>query len=139
MRMRLYTVCLSAVLLFATTCASETPDGAPTTEPQVSSTDPVSATWTGDWGPSAQDRNPVTLELRWDSTNLTGTINPGEKAVQLSTGSFDPATGAIRMEADTQSFDGPVHYVIEGKVEGSTMTGTWRHERRQGDFRVTRQ
>ncbi len=38
--------------------------------------DPLTGTWKGDWGPSAADRNQVTLELKWDGKALTGTVNP---------------------------------------------------------------
>ena len=44
--------------------------------------DPLSGTWTGDWGPSTQDRNQVTVELKWDGKILTGNVNPGPTAVE---------------------------------------------------------
>ena len=31
-----------------------------------------------------------------------------------------------------------VHYVIDGKVDGSTMTGTWKHDTVSGDFKITK-
>ena len=31
----------------------------------------LNGTWVGDWGPSANDRNQVTVELKWDGKNLT--------------------------------------------------------------------
>lgn len=102
--------------------------------------DPLSGTWVGDWGPSAADRNQVTVELKWDGKNLTGTVNPGPNAVELKKTSFDQKTGAIHMEADAKNrrSGAEVHYVIEGKVEGNTMTGTWNHDNRKGDFKITK-
>ncbi len=101
--------------------------------------DPVSGTWTGDWGPSAMDRNQVTVELKWDGKTLTGTVNPGPNAVELKNTTFDPQSGAIHMEADATSRRGSqLHYMIDGKVEGGTMTGTWSHDNRKGDFKITR-
>ena len=32
----------------------------------VANADPLSGTWTGDWGPNAGDRNQVSLDLKWD-------------------------------------------------------------------------
>ena len=48
------------------------------------SSDPLSGSWKGDWGPSASDRNQVAVELKWDGKALTGTVNPGPNAVPLS-------------------------------------------------------
>ena len=101
--------------------------------------DPLSGTWIGDWGPSAADRNQATVELKWDGKNLTGTVNPGANAVELVKATFDPKTSAIHFEADAKNRRGnPIHYVVDGKVEGSTMTGTWGHDNRKGDFKLTK-
>ena len=32
----------------------------------------------------------------------------------------------------------PIHYVIDGKVEKGTMTGSWTHDNRKGDFKITK-
>ena len=99
----------------------------------------INGTWVGDWGPSANDRNQVTVELKWDGKNLTGTVNPGANAVELKKATFDVKTGAIHFEADATNRRGnQIHYVIDGKVEGSTMTGTWNHDNRNGDFKITK-
>ncbi|HKA20336.1 MAG TPA: hypothetical protein VKN18_18755 [Blastocatellia bacterium] len=101
--------------------------------------DPLTGTWTGDWGPSPSDRNQVTVELKWDGKALTGTVNPGPNAVALKNSTFDAKTGAIHMEADTKGRRGnDIHYVIDGKVENGTMTGTWNHDNRKGDFKITK-
>lgn len=105
----------------------------------ASAADPLTGTWVGDWGPSPGDRNQVTVELKWDGQKLTGTVNPGPNAVELQKTSFDANTGAVHMEADAKSRRGnPIHYVIDGKVEGNTMTGSWSHDNRKGDFKITK-
>ena len=105
----------------------------------VAQMDPLSGTWTGDWGPSARDRNEVTVELKWDDGKLTGVVNPGPNAVELMSASFDPETGVVKMEAEAPGRrGGTLHYMIEGKLEGNTMTGTWNHDDRNGDFKITK-
>lgn len=101
--------------------------------------DPLSGTWTGDWGPSAMDRNQVTVELKWDGKALTGTVNPGPTAVMLQKATFDAKTGAVHLEADAKDRrGGAIHYVIDGKLDKGTMTGSWNHDQRKGDFKITK-
>ena len=123
----LSTLCLIACLVVAASATA------------LRAADPLTGTWAGDWGPSASDRNPVTVELKWDGKVLTGVVNPGPNAVTLQKCTFDAKTGAIHMEADAKSRRGTdIHYVIDGKVEGNTMTGNWNHDNRKGDFKITK-
>jgi len=106
---------------------------------QKAGEDTLSGTWVGDWGPSEADRNQVTVELKWDGKILTGTVNPGPNAVELQKATFDPKTGAVHFEADAKNRRGnPIHYLIDGKAEKSTMTGSWSHDNRKGDFKITK-
>ena len=58
---------------------------------------------------------------------------------ELSKASYNPDTGVVMMEADAQGRGGAtIHYVIEGKLEGNTMTGTWNHDNRTGDFKISK-
>ena len=101
--------------------------------------DPLTGTWVGDWGPSAMDRNQVTLELKYSGKVLTGTVNPGPNAVPLLKATFDPQTSTVHFEADaTSRRGGQIHYVIDGKVDKGTMTGSWSHDNRKGDFKITK-
>jgi hypothetical protein len=133
---------MTIALLAMTACGSsepETAELAATSPDTAASADAVSGTWTGDWGPTAEHRNSVTLQLNWDGAKLTGTVNPGEMAIQLTETSFNPETSAIMMKAEAKGHDGAMmHYTIEGKVEGNTMMGTWSHEKQQGDFMATK-
>lgn len=103
--------------------------------------DPVSGTWSGDWGPSAADRNQVTLDLKWDGKALSGNVTGGSNVsanIPLQKATFDPKTGTIHMEAEASGRRGSVHYTIDGKVEKGTMTGSWQHDNRKGDFKLTK-
>jgi hypothetical protein len=103
--------------------------------------DPVSGQWTGDWGPSAMDRNAISAEFKFDGKAVTGSITPeGQTAISIQKGTFDPKTGAVHLEADVKSpRDGEmVHYVIDGKVSKDMMTGSWTHDNRKGDFSISK-
>ena len=101
--------------------------------------DSLSGTWGGDWGPSPSDRNQVTVELKWDGKALSGTVNPGPNAVALQKATFDPKTNVVHFEADAKGRGGnTLHYVIDGKVEKGAMTGSWSHDTRKGDFKITK-
>jgi hypothetical protein len=115
---------------------------------QPSGGDPLTGTWLGDFGNGLWDRNTISLELKWDGKNLTGMIKPGAPngrmyrnftPFPIEKPMFDPRTGAIRFEALFEPRDRS--YVIDGKVNGDTITGTWNRptESRSGDFKVTRQ
>ena len=100
--------------------------------------DPLTGMWAGDWGPTATHRNPVTVELKWDGKALTGVVNPGPQAITLQKASFDARTGTVNFEADADNHGTKVHYIIQGKVENGTMTGSWNHEKVKGDFKITK-
>ena len=145
MRRSLLLLSILSLLLVLGACGASEP--AKTADPAATDTaaapdasaDPLTGTWKGDWGPTAEHRNPVEVELKWDGTALTGTINPGPNAVMLTKASFNKDTGMIAMEADAKGHGGEaVHYTIEGKVEGSTMTGSWNHGDKKGDFKITK-
>ncbi len=121
-------MCLAVCLVFAASAFA-----------QKAGSDPLSGTWTGDWGPSPEDRNQVTVEFKWDGQKLTGTVNPGPNAVELQKATFNAKTGAIHFEADAKNRRGAtVHYVVSGKLEKTTMTGSWSHDNRKGDFKITK-
>jgi hypothetical protein len=106
----------------------------------AASGNPPSGSWAGEYGPDASRREPITLDLTWENDNLRGVVHSGVRSLPLTKASFTPDTGAVAMEFDAQGNGGRiVHYVIEGKVSGNTMTGTWTHDDQRGDFRVTKQ
>lgn len=102
----------------------------------------------GEFGNGYFDRNTITLELKWDGKKLAGTIKPGSPTGRMYRSFtpfpiekplFDPKSGAIKFEALFEPRDRS--YIIEGKVNGDTMSGTWNRptESRSGDFKLTHQ
>ena len=108
--------------------------------PATSTTaDPISGKWQGEWGPSPERQTEVTLELKWDGKDLTGTINPGLRASEINKATFNPETNAITMELDVVDVRGQMdHYSIVGKVDGSKMTGTWTRNNGKGTFKIAK-
>jgi hypothetical protein len=104
--------------------------------------DPISGTWAGDWGPNANDRNDVTLALKFDGKAVTGNVTGGTNvttAIPIQKGTFDAKTGAVHMEADSKDRRGQtVRFIIDGKVDKGAMTGSWNHDTRKGDFKITK-
>lgn len=104
----------------------------------------MTGTWSGDWGPSAAQRNHVTLVMSWDGKNVSGVLNPGDNAVQIPSIGLDVTNWTVRIETDAKDSSGKaVHIVAEGKLEdiGSyhrRLTGSWTQGGTKGDFRLTR-
>jgi uncharacterized protein (DUF2147 family) len=136
-------LCIAISLLCLSACGSEDAPVAGTgdsaTAAPASGADPLTGTWVGDWGPTQERRNPVTVAISWDGTNLSGTVNPGPEAVTITKGSFAPDTGIVMMEASANSSSGKmVHYTVEGKLAEGAITGTWMDDDKKGDFKITK-
>ncbi|SRR6266487_2030643 len=105
---------------------------------------PLKGTWSGDWGPTKENRTHVLLEFNWDGEALTGTINPGPKAITMKKVELVPDTWAVHVEADGKdAAGGTIRYVIDGKLENigayaRSLSGTWTEGGKKGDFRVVR-
>jgi hypothetical protein len=105
---------------------------------------PLKGSWSGDWGVTKEVRNRLLLELNWDGTAISGTINPGPNAVPLRMATLDVATWTVHFEAEGKDPSGQkVVYVIDGKLEnlGSynrVLSGTWNQDTQKGDFKLTR-
>lgn len=100
--------------------------------------DPV----TGSWG-----RNGLPyLELKFDGKKtVSGTAiwragdGGYEDRAPIKTGTFDPETGALRLEGEAKTPDGEVRkYLIEGKVDKDTVSGTFKFGERSGEFRFSK-
>ena len=105
---------------------------------------PLKGSWSGDWGADPDNRTRLLLLLDWDGTAITGTINPGPQAVDITTASLDPTTWAIHFEAIGEDDAGePVAYVVDGELQnlGSynrVITGMWMQGDLTGAFTLTR-
>jgi hypothetical protein len=99
--------------------------------------DPVTGTWGANGMPF--------LELKYDgTTTVTGTAiwrhDQDEQRTAIEAGTFDRQTGALTLSGSAKNRSGQtVRYVIEGKVQGDTVSGTYRVGEEKGEFTFTRQ
>ena len=100
-------------------------------------TDPLTGTWKGVLNiQNAQEPVAVTLELKFDGKSavtgtFTGLPNPGD----VKAGTFNPKTGALKLELGKKG-DSEVRIVLEGTVEKGTATGRVTGEGGSGDFKL---
>jgi hypothetical protein len=132
--MKLRVICLFLLLVAATvTISSFAQEG-----------HPLVGTWYGDWGPSAGQRNQITIVMTWDGKNVNGIVNPGPDVFPLKVATLDSTKWTVHFEADGKDEKGqPAHFVADGKLEniGSynrTITGSWNHGTTKGDFKLRR-
>jgi hypothetical protein len=106
---------------------------------------PLKGTWTGDWGPSADHRNQVTIVMDYEGDNITGLVNPGPGSVPFSAATLDTADWTVHIEVQTTDSSGAaIEYMIDGTLEDiglpdRRLSGTWVHGTVRGDFSITRQ
>ena len=98
-------------------------------------TDAISGTWTGEliMGRS----RPITLELKFDGkSKVTGTFAGMPNPADVKAGTFDPKTGALKLELGMQG-DPAVLLVFEGKVVEGKATGAVTGED-TGEFKIVK-
>ena len=105
---------------------------------------PLKGSWIGTWSGNTVHGNDVLLVLTWDGKNITGTINPGTDNMVIKNATLNPEGWLVHLEADAKDKAGAVTYVLDGKIENlafhnRTITGTWKHQRGKGNFKIARQ
>lgn len=105
---------------------------------------PLTGTWYGDFGMTANQRNDLTVVMTWDGKTTSGLINPGPNAVPLKVARLDtklgtpgrqavaaqgttpaqpavqavPPTFLVHFEVDAKNKAGGMdHFVFDGKLE----------------------
>jgi hypothetical protein len=93
----------------------------------------------GDWGPNANAQDTLMVLMDWAGKSITGTINPGPKAVPITTAELNPDDWSLHVEGGT----GANRVVLYGKFENLTwlarsLAGTYTRGNQRGTFRITR-
>jgi hypothetical protein len=125
---------------------------------------PLKGTWVGYWGPTATQQNRLVIVMDWDGKNLTGTVNPGPKAVPIKTARLDITPGTpppkpgeppgeptfkVRLEVDSKDAQGnPLTIAADGTLQevalpNRSITGSWSQTSGgnsvKGEFKLSRQ
>ena len=108
-------------------------------QPSREKADSISGTWTGEFvPPNATSGIAVTLELKFDgksavSGTLTGLQSPGN----VKSGTFDPKTGALKLELG-KTDDPAVLLVLEGTVAKGAASGRVTGQDGIGEFKIAK-
>jgi hypothetical protein len=106
---------------------------------------PLKGSWLGTWGPSKLHSNEVVVVLNWDGKSITGMINPGTDNIPIKNATLNPEGWVVHLEADAKDKSGTtISYVIEGKIENlsfhnRSIVGTWKSQKENGPFKISRQ
>ena len=105
---------------------------------------PLTGTWYGDFGMTSNQRNDLTVVMKWDGTQTTGIVNPGPNSVPIKVARLDttlgkpgsrgtpaqgntpaqpavaptPPTFSVHFEVDAKNKAGGMdHFVFDGKIQ----------------------
>jgi uncharacterized damage-inducible protein DinB len=99
--------------------------------------DPISGTWTGWMGRDESQKMPITVAFERNGAVMTGVITGPPHPGKIRSGTFDPATGALKFEVVVQD-DAQTIVVFEGKVSGDAAAGRVSFNNQTGIFNITR-
>jgi len=100
--------------------------------------DPITGTWTGELAPADSPRaRPITMELKFDGTSaVTGTMSGMPNPADVKRGTFDPKTGALKLELG-KSGEPAVLLTLAGTVTKGMASGKLTGEV-AGEFKLTK-
>jgi hypothetical protein len=104
---------------------------------------PLTGVWYGDWGTTAAQRNDLTVVMQWNGKAVTGSMNPGPDAVEISVATLDSSKWTVHIESNCMDKGAVAKFVADGRIEdlGSakrTLTGTVICGTTKGDFKLRR-
>jgi hypothetical protein len=100
---------------------------------QSPAADPISGTWTGSMGPNDTDRHPITADLSFDGTTITGRITGPPYPGEITSGSFDATSGTLKLDVIVKDEDS-TRVSFEGTLTDGTATGRVQLRDQSGTF-----
>lgn len=94
---------------------------------------PVKGTWSGYWGPNANEAHRILLQMDWVNRQIVGTINPGPRGVKIDKADLDVSNWTLTIEANMPKANGggTERWVATGKLEN---LGSWTNRRYSGTY-----
>jgi len=107
-------------------------------QPSAASADSITGVWVGHMGPGSTPQYAITMELTFDGKGgVSGTIEGLPSPGEIKSGTFDPQTGALKLQA-AQKGDSVARLVLEGTVVLGAATGRVSGDNRTGVFKITK-
>ena len=107
---------------------------------------PLDGTWQGLWGETPDERNFLTLILRWNGERIVGGVNPGPNAGTIRSVQLDTSTWIVQFDLDVpdRASGEIVRVMAQGRLldVGSpkrTLRGTLSNGNPNSYFRISRQ
>jgi hypothetical protein len=102
---------------------------------------PLDGTWRGEREAAGGAPATIVMVLQWDGQKLSGVINPGPKAIQITDAQLNPEGWHVSMAARTAAgaaiaFDGAIADLGE---YNRSLTGTWTEGGRKYSVRFVRE
>jgi hypothetical protein len=122
---------ICCVLLSATSMAAQSPGA-------KAKADSITGTWTGELvRPSPSSAIRITMELKFDGkSSVSGTVSGLPNPADVKAGTFDPKTGALKLQLGIRG-DSAVLLVLEGTVVKGTATGRFNGDE-TGEFKIAK-
>ena len=100
--------------------------------------DAITGTWTGDLSPADGRPIAITMELKFDGKKaVTGTASGLPNPADVKAGTFDPKTGALKLDLG-KTTDPAVLITLEGTVVKNTASGKISGETGGGEFKLAK-
>jgi hypothetical protein len=102
---------------------------------------PLDGTWRGERQAAGQTPATVVMIMQWDGQKVTGVINPGPKAIQISDAKLIPDGWRVTVAATTASGE---NVAFEGTIAelgayNRSISGTWTEGGRKYSVRMVRE
>ena len=99
--------------------------------------DPLTGTWTGSMGPSGEESQPITVELKFDGKTVRGLITGPPYPGDITAGTLDRRTGALTFTVVVRDAAKTV-VRFTGALKQGSAGGRFIMNDREGVFRISR-
>jgi hypothetical protein len=101
--------------------------------------DPISGSWKGEIGPGGGQRFSALFELKLDARGaVTGSVTGPPKPGQITSGTFDVKTGALKFVVEVKGEDAPSLFHFNGAVAAGVASGSVKGDGVEGEFKLTK-